>query len=158
MWYASKLDCYEFDTGRNTCKPADAGHLAQVAWDKSTKVGCASNVAATGGLKSICMYSPRGNVGGSNGLKEHIQKCRKNIRYKYMTGRSRCCHGNKLLCKNGKCGWKYDSAVNKKGCPADPDCKVHKACKRSGEAMLKVRWWRKIKRAVMGPAEVAEEP
>jgi len=139
MWFASEIDCYNFDDGTNTCV---AGHMTQVAWDLSTKVGCASNSAATGGMKALCMYSVAGNSNGPSNYVNHVHKCPAAKQFQYYTGAASCCNGPKTNCKNGKCGWEYAKTPTTKGCPAGNGCSIHASCSSidKGAASLASRY------------------
>lgn len=123
MWFAGEIDCYNFDTGRNTCT---SGHMTQVAWADSTEVGCASNDAATGGMKTLCMYQQPGNYNNQYTTKVH--KCPAATQYEYYTGAASCCNGDQSTCRDGVCGWEYAKETTTSGCPADSSCSIHPSC------------------------------
>lgn len=130
MWYASEIDCYNFDTGGNTCV---AGHMTAVAWDLTTKVGCASNSAATGGMKTLCMYSPAGNMNGPSNYVNHVHKCPAAKQFTYYTGSASSCSASTPNCVNG---WLYATATTTKGCPSGNGCSIHASCPVTGQPRI----------------------
>jgi hypothetical protein len=110
MWFASEIDCYNFDTGGNTCT---AGHMTQVAWDSSTEIGCASNPSATGSMKTLCMYQQPGNFNNQHATRVH--KCPTATQYTYYTGAWSSASG-------------YATDTTTSGCPADSSCSVDSGC------------------------------
>merc|ERR1712029_1261289 len=59
-------DLRNFDDGFSS-NGEDIGHFTQMAWAKTTKVGCGVSLQTTGGnaaLITVCRYSPHGNVVG----------------------------------------------------------------------------------------------
>lgn len=81
-WYKEELAHYDFN------KPGFShatGHLTQVIWKGSTKVGCAwtygkaCNVAGNKRLfKFVCEYQTQGNILGG---KDNVQWFRENVLY-----------------------------------------------------------------------------
>jgi len=130
MWFASEIACYNFDDGSSTCAAGHmTGHMTQVAWDLSTKVGCASNDAATGGQKTMCMYQEPGNsytgpLFNTLDFINHVHKCPTAKQYNYYTGARQ---------QDGSGSLTYFKDTTTTGCPAKAGgCSIHPSCSASG--------------------------
>eukprot|EP01064_Diplonema_japonicum_P025317 TRINITY_DN3651_c0_g1_i5.p1 TRINITY_DN3651_c0_g1~~TRINITY_DN3651_c0_g1_i5.p1 ORF type:complete len:446 (+),score=118.36 TRINITY_DN3651_c0_g1_i5:72-1340(+) len=72
-WFCEEEGCWNYGTATNT---GTTGHMTQVVWKDSTKIGCSLCHVASGGLTNVylmCNYFSAGNFGYMGAGKEYAQ-------------------------------------------------------------------------------------
>jgi uncharacterized protein YkwD len=91
MWYNGEFSQYNNQWGKEGGFSEGSGHLTQLVWAGSTKVGCAvqkcpNMYPGMNGYITVCNYLPRGNVAG--GYAKNVGTCKQQPTVSGPTGKS----------------------------------------------------------------------
>ena len=77
-WYDDAVDHYEYTNGQlsaDSPQLTDVDNLAQMLWDKTKKMGCASSLTVSDGqthINSVCKYWPKAKP--DNDITDHVHE------------------------------------------------------------------------------------
>jgi len=99
-WYGEVKDCGTMP-GCKSGASGVVGHLTQLLWKGSTKVGC-GQTSGSGGTCTVCQYSPPGNY--NNQYSSQVADCDTSVAYKCADTKVCIPHAERCNGVTGQCG------------------------------------------------------